>query len=232
MEGSTPRYPLGTDDLGRDLLARVALGLRTSILVSFGAVLIAAAVGITVGVSAGFIRGRFDDIVMRVVDVQQSIPSLLLVITLVALLKPTAALIVFVLALSAWDVFARVARAQVLSLRESDLVSAIRALGASPLRIVLAHILPNIAGPLVLIASFEMATLIIAESSLSYLGFGVPPPAPSLGGIIAAGQVAMTAGIWWPVVMPSLALCLLIVSINVLGDWARDKLDPRSSTER
>jgi peptide/nickel transport system permease protein len=232
FEGAAAGHVLGTDDLGRDILARVVHGMRTSILVSFAAVLIGAVVGVSVGVSAGYLRGRFDDFIMRVVDVQQSIPSLLMVIVLVTIFRPSITTVVCVLALSAWDVFARVARSQVLSLRENDFVTAIRALGATPMRIVLSHILPNIAGPLILIGSLEMATLIIAESALSYLGFGIPPPAPSLGGMISVGQVALTAGIWWPVLVPGTALCLLIISINVLGDWARDTLDPRSTTER
>ncbi|MEV7005051.1 ABC transporter permease [Streptosporangium sp. NPDC051022] len=228
----TAGHPLGTDDLGRDQLARLVHGARTSLLVASLAASLGGVVGVAVGMVAGYVGGAFDEVVMRIVDVQLAIPSILLVLTAVTVLKPSFPTIVVVLALSVWMVYARLARAQVLSLREQDMVTAIRSLGASNTRILFLHVLPNIAGPLLIITTMEVATLIMAEAALGYLGMGVPPPTPTLGAMISAGQTGLTTGVWWPVVVPGLTIALLILSINILGDWLRDRLDPRSTLRR
>lgn len=230
VDGGSMVNLLGTDHLGRDELARVVTGIRTSLLTSVVATLLGGIFGVTMGMLAGYFRGWVDDVIMRITDIQMSIPGILLVLTVVTVLRPSLPSIIFVLALSAWVLFARVARAQVLSLREQDVVMAVRGLGATDLRVLLRHLFPNISGPLLVIATFEIATLIIAESSLGYLGLGVPPPTPTLGAMISAGQEGLTAGIWWPVVIPGIVIALFIVSVNVLGDWLRDRLDPHQMT--
>lgn len=232
VPGGSAAHLLGTDHLGRDELARVAVGIRTSLLTSVAATLIGGAFGVLIGMIAGFYRGWIDEVIMRITDIQMAIPNILLVLTIVTVLRPSLPSIIFVLALSAWVLFARVARAEVLSLRERDVVMAVRGLGATNARILLRHLLPNISGPLLVIATFEVATLIIAESSLGYLGLGVPPPTPTLGAMISAGQEGLTAGIWWPVVVPGVVIAAFIMSVNVLGDWLRDRLDPHEKTRR
>ncbi|XHB98468.1 ABC transporter permease [Nitratireductor sp. ac15] len=228
LNGSVPGHPLGTDELGRDQLSRILFGLRTSITISALAMMLAMSIGTAIGIIAGFFRGLVEEVLMRIVDVQMSFPAILLVVTFVTAVGPSFQSIVIVLALSVWVVFARVARAQVLALRDSDLILAMRALGASTPRILFLHIVPNIAGPLIVIATLEMATLIVAESALGYLGLGVPPPTPSLGAMIASGQFGLITGVWWLVVGPGLAMTAFIMCINVLGDRLRDRLDPRS----
>ena len=230
VEGGNPKYLFGTDHLGRDELARVAMGIRTSLLASVLATVIGGIFGVTVGMIAGYVRGWLDEVVMRIIDIQMSIPGILLVLTIVTVVRPSLESIIFVLALSAWVLFARVARAEVLSLREQDMVMATKGLGSTNLRVLFRHLLPNISGPLLVIATFEVATLIIAESSLGYLGLGVPPPTPTLGGMISSGQDGLTAGVWWPVVVPGVVIAIFIMSVNVLGDWLRDRLDPHEMT--
>lgn len=232
MDGGMPEHLLGTDHLGRDELARAAVGIRTSLFTSIAATVIGGAFGVVIGMIAGFYRGWLDEVIMRIVDIQMSIPTILLVLTIVTVLRPSLPSIIFVLAISAWVLFARVARAEVLSLRERDVVMAARSLGGADAHILLRHVLPNISGPILVIATFEVATLIIAESSLGYLGLGVPPPTPTLGGMISAGQEALTAGVWWPVVVPGVVIAAFIMSVNVLGDWLRDRLDPHAMTRR
>ncbi|WP_051792940.1 ABC transporter permease [Amycolatopsis jejuensis] len=181
VSGGTAQHVLGTDQFGSDELSRVVNGIRTSLFVSVLATAIAGVAGIALGTLAGYWRGWFDEVVMRIADIQLSVPGILLVLTVVTVLRPSFVTIVLVLALSAWVLFARVARAQVLSLREQEVVLAIRGLGASDLRILVRHVLPNITAPLVVIATFEVASLIIAEASLGYLGSASRrPPRPSV----------------------------------------------------
>jgi peptide/nickel transport system permease protein len=227
--GGTSHHLLGTDQLGRDVLARALNALRISFLTAGLAIVIGAVVGTTLGMVAGYVGGIIDDIVMRCVDVQLAIPGIILVLMLVAVLHPSFWSVVGVLALVAWVLYARVARAQVLALREDDMILAVRSLGASKLRTIFRHLLPNIMGPLLVVTTLEIANLIIAEAALGYLGLGVPPPTATLGRMIADGQNGETAGIWWPVVVPGLFIVGLIVSINVLGEWLRDWLDPKGN---
>lgn len=231
VAGGTWEHPLGTDSLGRDELARVLYGARVSLGVSMLSLLVGATFGIAIGVLAGYLRGVFDQVVMRIVDVQMSVPGILFILTVVTILKPSFTTIIIVLALAVWIMFARVSRAQVLSFRENDTILAIRSIGASSPRILLRHVVPNIAGPLLIVATLELATLIMAEAALGYLGLGVPPPTPTLGSMISSGQSGMTSGAWWPVVVPGLSIALIIITINILGDWLRDVLDPRGVTK-
>lgn len=221
-------YPLGSDELGRNLLARVVVGLRTSILLCGVATVIALVVGSLVGTLSGYLRGAFDDVVMRLIDVLLALPGIVTIMMVIALLGSSVSTIILVLATLSSLVFARVARAEVISLREQDLIPAIRSLGATGGRIVFRHVLPTIFGSLIVLATLEFATLIVMEAALDYLGLGIQQPQPTLGNMIAGGQGAVTAGIWWPVVVPGAAITLLIMSVNIIGDWVRDILDPRS----
>jgi peptide/nickel transport system permease protein len=227
--GGSVHHLFGTDQLGRDVLARSVNALRTSFLTSGLAIVIAAVAGTCLGMLAGYAGGIVDEVLMRIVDIQLAIPGIILVLMLVAALRPSFWSVVGVLALVAWVLYARVARAQVLGLRDDDMVVAIRSLGASRLRILFRHLLPNIAGPLLVVSTLEIANLIIAEAALGYLGLGVPPPTATLGRMISDGQTGETAGIWWPVVVPGLLIVGLILAINVIGEWLRDRLDPRGS---
>ncbi len=225
--GGSPHHLLGTDQLGRDVLARSVNALRTSFFTAGLAIIIAAVVGTTLGMLAGYLGGTLDDIMMRIVDIQLSIPGIILVLMLVAALRPSFWSVVGVLALVAWVLYARVARSQVLALRGDDMILAVRSLGATRSRTIFRHLLPNIAGPLLVVTTLEIANLIIAEAALGYLGLGVPPPTATLGRMISDGQTGETAGIWWPVVVPGLFIVGMILSINVLGEWMRDWLDPK-----
>jgi peptide/nickel transport system permease protein len=228
-KGGSVHHLLGTDQLGRDILARAVNALRTSFFTAGLAIVIGAVVGTTLGMLAGYVGGLLDDVLMRLVDVQLAIPGIILVLMLVAALRPSFWSVVGVLSLLAWVLYARVARAQVLALREDDMILAVRSLGASRVRTIVRHLLPNIMGPLLVVTTLEIANLIIAEAALGYLGLGVPPPTATLGRMISDGQTGETAGIWWPVVVPGLFIVGMIVSINVLGEWLRDWLDPKGN---
>jgi peptide/nickel transport system permease protein len=228
LHGGSASHLLGTDLLGRDLLSRTVSALQTSLIAAVAALAIGAIVGVAIGMTAGYVGGIVDEVVMRIVDVQLAVPGIVFVMLIIAILQPTLLTMIGVLALIAWVVFARVARAQVLSLREQDMVVAVRAMGATHARVLLRHVLPNIAGPLLVIATVELANLVIVQAALSYLGLGVPPPTPTLGGMIFDGQSQLAAHIWWPVLIPACFIVLLIAAANVTGDWLRDILDPRA----
>lgn len=221
---------LGTDHLGRDILSRLANGARISLIVASGSLALSAVVGIFVGLIAGFYRGAIDDFVMRVVDVQLAVPYVLLAITVVALLHPSFGSVVLVLLIYGWVIYARLVRGEVLGLREQEFILATRGMGASDRRIIVQHLLPNIVTPLIVISTLELANLIIIEAALGFLGLGIPPPTATWGGMIADGRNYLTTGVWWLSVVPGLAIMLTILAVNVLGDWLRDRLDPRLVT--
>jgi peptide/nickel transport system permease protein len=219
---------LGTDSLGEDELSRLMTGLRTTLEVAFVSVVIGGTFGTLVGTISGYVSGVVDEIVMRLADVQLSIPAVLLAITLVSALHPSVHTVILVLSLYIWVVFGRVARAQVLAIRNTDLIAASRAIGASTPRIIVRHVLPNIAGPIVALATVQFANLAIIEAALGYLGIGVPPPTPTIGGMIAEGQGYLTTGQWWLTLNPGVVLVLVVVCVNYLGDAVRDRFDPRT----
>lgn len=222
-------YILGSDQLGRDVLSRLIYGTRVSLLVGATSVVIAGLVGITLGLLSGYYGGRMDSIITWLANVQLSFPFILLVIALVAVVGGGLVNVIIVLGLASWVVYQRVVRAEVLAIREREYVEAARALGAHDGRILARHILPNVLTPMIVIATLQMAQMIIAESALSFLGLGVQPIIPSWGSMLADGRNYLTSA-WWVATLPGLAIVLTVLSINLLGDWLRDEFDPRLAT--
>jgi peptide/nickel transport system permease protein len=220
------QYFLGTDHLGRDVVSRMIYGSRVSLVVGFAAMVVGSALGIVLGVSAGYAGQRLDEVIMAVADIQLALPTILLAITMIAVLGPSFTNLVVVIGISGWVTYARIARAQVLSVREKEFVEASRAQGGGPLRIVCRHILPNILSPLIVVATLDLARTIILESTLSFLGLGIQPPTPSWGGMLSDGREYLLSA-WWIATFPGLALMLTALSFNRLGDWVRDLTDPR-----
>ena len=220
------QYFLGTDHLGRDVVSRMIYGTRVSLVVGFAAMAVGSALGIVLGVSAGYAGQRLDEVIMAVADIQLALPTILLAITMIAVLGPSFTNLVVVIGISGWVTYARIARAQVLSVREKEFVEASRAQGSGPLRIVCRHILPNILSPLIVVATLDLARTIILEATLSFLGLGMQPPTPSWGGMLSDGREYLLSA-WWIATFPGLALMLTALSFNRLGDWVRDLTDPR-----
>jgi peptide/nickel transport system permease protein len=219
-------HPLGTDHLGRDLLARVIFGAQPALLVASAAVLISGVLGMVTGLVGGYFGGRIDDVLMRLADVQLAFPFILLAIAVIGVLGPSLPTIIIVIGVSSWVVYARVVRGTVLTLREREFVQAARALGDGDGRILIRHILPNAFAPWLVVATLDMARVIVIESALSFLGLGVQPPAPTWGGMLADGRVYITTS-WWLATFPGLAILVTVLGINLFGDGLRDTLDPR-----
>jgi len=224
--GGAAPYLLGTDNLGRDILARLLHGGRVSLTLAASAVVLAAGVGVALGLAAGVLGGRLDDVVMRVADVQLAFPVIMLAIAIVAVVGTSSGALVSVLALSGWVLYARTVRASVLTIRQLDYVEAARTLGASDLRVVALHILPNARAPILVIGSSQFATMVLLESGLSFLGLGVQPPQPSWGAMLAEGRDYLSNA-WWLATVPGMAISLVVLGANLLGDGLRDLLDPR-----
>lgn len=226
QEGGSLAHPLGTDNLGRDILARILYGSRVSLTVGFTSVLVAEMAGIVLGLVSGFYGGRVDSVIMRTADVFMAYPFMLLTISVIAVLGSSMTNLILVLGLSDWTTYARTVRGSVLSIREKEFVEASRAVG-TPGRVILwRHVLPNVVSPVVVLGTLRVASVIIWESGLSFLGMGVPPPMPTWGRMLAEGRVYITEA-WWLVTFPGLAIMVTILAINLLGDGLRDALDPR-----
>ena len=218
---------LGTDPLGRDVLSRIMLGSQVSMSVGVASVLVSGALGTTLGLIAGYYRGWIDTFVMRLVDIQMSVPSLLIALLVLYILGPSFLNVVLVLAITRWMVYARVARGLVLSLRETLFVEAARSLGASDIRIIWKHLLPNISAPILVLATLEFAVMLLTEASLSFLGLGIQAPDSSWGLMLAEGRTYLTSA-WWLVAMPGLAILFATLSVNIIATWLRQKtLDER-----
>jgi peptide/nickel transport system permease protein len=218
-------FLLGTDSLGRDVLARIIYGSRISLSVGLSAVLIAGVFGTLLGVIAGFYGGAIDDVIMRVADILLAFPLILLAVSILAVLGPGMDKLIIVLGVSQWMQYGRLARAQTIALREYEFVTASRSVGASNMSLIFRHILPNIMGPIIVIASFSVASTIITEASLSYLGLGVPPSVPTWGAMLADGRSFIERAPWL-CLYPGSAIALTVLGVNVVGDWLRDFLDP------
>jgi peptide/nickel transport system permease protein len=220
-----PDHLLGTDFLGRDVLARLVYGARISIGIGLATAVASAVIGGLAGLTAGYLGRAVDKVLMRLVDIQLSIPRILLAIAIVALIGPGVGNVTAVLVLTGWPVFSRVVRGEVLSLKEQEFILAARALGC-PVGVILArHLLPNVLGSIIVLASFAFARAIIAESALSFLGIGIQPTTPTWGGMLAEGQLYMMAAPWLAA-FPGLVLMLVVLAANILGDWLRDRFDP------
>jgi peptide/nickel transport system permease protein len=227
-EGGSSKFLLGTDDQGRDILSMIIFGLRTSFIISFSAVGIAFLVGSVLGLLAGYFGGWWDAAISRVCDIMLSFPAFLIALLLLGLLKQRGAVpVVIAIAATFWVRYARLIRGNVLSEKTREYVDAARSLGAGHLRIIFRHLLPNSVSILFVIAAVDLAMVIVLESTLSFLGVGVPLTMPSLGMLIASGYNFLYMGIWWIVIYPGFVLALLVFSINLLGDWLREELNPK-----
>ena len=218
---------LGTDELGRDILVRIIYAARVSLAVGISGVLIGSGVGVALGLLAGLHRGWLELLVMRIGDVQLAFPYLLLAIAILAVVGPSLPALIAVLGIRTWVVYARTVRASVLSLMGREFTEAARALGARPARVALRHLLPNVVAPITVLATAELGSLILLESTLSFLGIGVQPPMPSWGSMLSTGRGYLTNA-WWIATFPGGAMLLVVLATNVLGDWLRDYWDPRT----
>jgi peptide/nickel transport system permease protein len=224
-------HPLGTDALGRDILARVASGGWISLQVGFISVAGSVVLGVAMGLVAGYYRGIWDMILMRFADVQLALPFILLAITFVAIVGGSITNTIILLIVSQWVQYARLVRASVMSLREREFVLSARAIGVADRNIIMRHLLPNLLGPVVVLMTLNVANNILLESSLTFLGLGVDPSIPSWGGMLAEGRTYLQTA-WWISVVPGLAILLTVLGLNLLGDWLRDLLDPTGRTSR
>jgi peptide/nickel transport system permease protein len=237
-DGGTIKYPLGTDDQGRDILSTILYGSRVSILVGLASVAFAMFLGVGLGLLSGYVGGRLDALIMRVADVQLSFPSILIALLVDGIAKAalpkntqtdTLSLIVLIcsIGLANWVQYARTIRGSTLVEKQKEYVQAAKVIGVPSWKIMLSHVLPNVTGPVLVIATINVATAIITEATLSYLGVGVPQTTPSLGTMINNGNNFLYSGEWWLVIFPGAMLVLLCMSVNLLGDWLRDALNPK-----
>ena len=220
-------YPLGTDGLGRDLLSRMIHGARISLVISLIVIACSGAIGVTLGLMAGFLGGWVDYIISRLIDMVIALPAILVALVLVVVFQPGMTILISVVVGSLWSQYARLVRGEALSLTQQDFVARARVAGCSDVRIMAKYILPNIFNSLVVLATLQVGYVIIIESSLSFLGLGIPAPEPTWGNIVADGRDLIIRTAWWVSLFPGLAIVLTVLSMNLLGDWLRDKLDPR-----
>ncbi|MCU7373570.1 ABC transporter permease [Paucibacter sp. O1-1] len=236
MEGGSSKYLLGTDDQGRDLLSALMYGARISLFVGLASVVLSMIIGVGLGLLAGFVGGKVDAFIMRVCDVMLSFPSILVALLIDGVgraMFPNAhdalafGVLIFAIALTGWVQYARTVRGSTMVERNKEYVQAARVIGVSSLRIMRKHVLPNVLGPVLVLATIQVAAAIITEATLSFLGVGVPPTSPSLGTLIRVGNDFLFSGEWWITIWPGVMLVLIALSVNLLGDWLRDALNPR-----
>jgi peptide/nickel transport system permease protein len=224
--GGSSAHLLGTDKLGRDLLSRIIYGARVSLAVSAVAIFVGGIIGITLGLMSGYFGGRVDSLIMRLVDISLSLPTILLALVLVAAVGPSFGTVIAVLVVLLWARYARLVRGETLSIKERDFVARARVAGASHTRIMVRYIFPNVVNSLVVLATLQVGYVILLESALSFLGAGLPRPTPAWGLMIADGRELIVTA-WWVSMFPGLAIMLTVLALNLLGDWLRDHLDPK-----
>ena len=235
-EAGQAKYLLGTDDQGRDMLSAIMYGARISLFVGLASVVLSVVVGVGLGLLSGFVGGRTDAFIMRVCDVMLSFPSILIALLIDGVgraLFPDAhealafSVLIVAISLSGWVPYARTVRGSTLVERQKEYVQAARVIGVAPLRIMMRHVLPNVLGPVLVLATIQVGQAILTEATLSFLGVGVPPTSPSLGTLIRVGNDFLFSGEWWITIFPGLMLVLIALSVNLLGDWLRDAINPR-----
>ena len=237
LEGGDPAYPLGSDNQGRDILSTIMHGARISLGIGVASVLFALVLGVSLGLLSGYFGGRLDAIIMRIADVQLSFPAILIALLIDGVARVALAgdrhdeiaipVLVLSIGFAGWVQYARTVRGSTMVERSKEYVQAARVTGRGPLAILVSHVLPNVLGPVLVIATIHIATAIITEATLSFLGVGVPPTQPSLGTLIRVGNEFLYSGEWWITVFPGAALIVLVLSVNLLGDWLRDALNPK-----
>lgn len=224
--GGTWEYPMGTDQLGRDIYSRLVYGARGTLAVALTAILIGGSIGVGLGFLAGYIGRWLDSFLMRMVDASLSIPMILLALTFAVALGPSFSTIILVIALTLWAHYARLVRGEVLSLRDKDYVARAKVAGASHLRIIVRHLLPNVVNTITVLATLQVGQVIMMEAALSFLGIGIPRPQPAWGRMISDGR-QLIASSWWISFFPGMAILVVVMSLNLFGDWLRDHLDPK-----
>jgi peptide/nickel transport system permease protein len=236
-EGGNPTFWLGTDDQGRDMFSAVIYGMQISLLIGIASVVLSVVLGVGLGLLSGYVGGRLDAFIMRVCDVMLSFPAILVALLIDGVARAILprdshnelafGVLIIAIALSGWVQYARTVRGSTLVEKSKEYVQAARVIGVSPFKIMLKHVLPNVLGPVLVLATVHIATAIITEATLSFLGVGVPPTTPSLGTLIRIGNEFLFSGEWWITIFPGAALILLVLSVNLLGDWLRDALNPK-----
>ncbi len=224
--GGTWTRPLGTDELGRDILSRLMYGARISLAIGTVAVAISCPLGILIGLAAGFVGGRLDRLLMQLTDIQLAIPTILLAMAVVTVLGPGVLNVIIALSVTGWTLYARLIRGETLVLRSRDFIEASRAAGAGELRVMLRHVLPNVVSPSIVVATFAVGSMILLEATLSFLGIGVPPRVVTWGSMLNSGRLYL-ASAWWLTAFPGLTIFVTVLSVNMIGDYLRDLLDPQ-----
>lgn len=237
LEGGDPRYLLGTDTQGRDLFSLILYGSRISLVVGVFSILLAMVLGVCIGLVSGYVGGRIDAVLMRIADIQLSFPAILIALLVDGLARATLPgemreqyaiyVLVFAIGISKWVLFARTVRGSTLVERGKEYVQAARIMGRPTAVIMFQHVLPNCLGPVLVIATINLALAVLTEATLSFLGVGLPPTSPSLGTLIRIGNEYLFSGLWWITIFPGLTLVVLVLAVNLLGDWLRDALNPK-----